>query len=278
MSRIQNILDKADRDGVLHRVRAVADVAPEPATATTMIDADPPFMARISIPTDAPAATAVPGATAVRVVHGAHLSPALVAATAANGAVAEQYRALRTRLLQGDQRACHVLMVTSPGPREGKSLTTSNLGLTMAQEFQRRSCIVDADLRSPEIGRLFGIPDGPGLSDVLVGNAALEDALVMLEDQNLTILPAGHAAAHPAELLATTAMRRLLDQLRSQFDRIVIDTPSANPLADVGILAPLVDSVVLVVRAGVTSTPSIHDAIASIDATKLLGIVLNEAQ
>ena len=72
-------------------------------------------------------------------------------------------------------------------------------------------------------------------------------------------------------------MRRLLDTLRSQFDRIVIDAPAAAPLADVGILTPLVDSVLLVVRAGVTSKPAIQDAINSIDQAKLLGVVLNEA-
>ena len=147
----------------------------------------------------------------------------------------------------------------------------------MAQEYQRRACIVDADLRAPQIARLFGLPEGPGLSDVLLGTAQLEDALVTLEEYQITILPAGRAATHPAELLGTTAMRRTFEALRSQFDRIVVDTPSVNPLADVGILTPLVDSVVLVVRAGLTETPAIHDALATIDAGKLLGIVLNEA-
>jgi Mrp family chromosome partitioning ATPase len=71
-------------------------------------------------------------------------------------------------------------------------------------------------------------------------------------------------------------MRRLVDTLQSQFDRVIIDAPAAAPLADVGILTPLVDSVLLVVRAGVTSRPAIHDAVASIDDAKLLGIVLNE--
>ena len=72
-------------------------------------------------------------------------------------------------------------------------------------------------------------------------------------------------------------MRRTLEALRSRFDRIVIDSPAATPLADVGILSPLVDGVVLIVRAGVTSKPAIHDAIAAVDAGKLMGIVLNEA-
>ena len=112
---------------------------------------------------------------------------------------------------------------------------------------------------------------------MLLGTAQLEEALVTIEEYQITVLPAGRAATHPAELLGTTTMRRTLEALRSQFDRVVIDTPAANPLADVGILTPLVDSVVLVVRAGVTETPAIHDALATIDEAKLLGIVLNEA-
>jgi Mrp family chromosome partitioning ATPase len=72
-------------------------------------------------------------------------------------------------------------------------------------------------------------------------------------------------------------MRRTIEALRSRFDCILIDAPTALPLADVGILTPLVDSVVMVVRAGVTSKPAIHDAVASIEDAKLLGLVLNEA-
>jgi polysaccharide biosynthesis transport protein len=147
----------------------------------------------------------------------------------------------------------------------------------MAQDYQRRICVVDADLRHPQLQRLFGLPDGPGLSDVLAGEATLEEALVTVEDHQITILPAGRTPARPAELLGTTAMRRTLETLRSQFDRVVMDAPAATPLADVGILTPLVDSVLLVVRSGTTSKPAIHDAVAAIDASKLLGVVLNEA-
>ena len=99
----------------------------------------------------------------------------------------------------------------------------------------------------------------------------------MLDEHHITVLPAGDPAAHPAELLGTVTMRRMLDSLRSQFDRVVIDAPAAAPLADIGILTPLVDSVMLVVRAGITPKPAIQDAIAAIDHGKLLGVVLNEA-
>ena len=187
-------------------------------------------------------------------------------------------RALRTRVVHADNGTpVHVLLVTSPGRGEGKSVTAANLALTMAQEYQQRICVVDANLRHPQLHRLFDISEAPGLADVLLGRASLEDSLVAIEDHHITALPAGDPAAHPAELLGTVAMRRLLESLRSQFDRIVIDAPAAAPLADIGILTPLVDSVMLVVRAGITSKPAIQDAVAAVDHGKLLGVVLNEA-
>ena len=80
------------------------------------------------------------------------------------------------------------------------------------------------------------------------------------------MLPAGQPPAHPAELLGSTAMRRTIETLRSQFDRVIIDAPAAAPLADVGILTPLVDRVLLVVRAGMTTKPAIQEAVAASDA------------
>jgi capsular exopolysaccharide synthesis family protein len=211
-------------------------------------------------------------------VTGARLDPRLLPALAADATATEQYRALRTRILHADNGVpVSVVLVTSPGRAEGKTLTAANLGLTMAQEYQRRICIVDTDLRHPEIHRLFGLPEAPGLAEVLTGDAALEDALVTIEEHQLTVLPGGHTPGRPAELLGTVAMRRTIEALRSQFDRVLVDAAAASPLADVGILTPLVDAVLLVVRAGITSRPAIHDAVAAIDPSKLLGMVLNEA-
>lgn len=282
MSRIQNILDKAEREGAVRRLRtetAVAGVAEAtPAPSTTRVSAVP-SMADVRPPAHAASATGVAAAlTPSRIVANARLDPRLVTATSTDAVATEQYRALRTRILHADPAMpTHVVLVTSPGRGEGRSLTAGNLGLAMAQEWQRRICIVDADLRHPQMHRIFGLPDGPGLCDVLTGQATLEDALLTLEEHQVTILPAGNVPAHPAELLGTTAMRRTVDRLRTQFDRVVIDATSATPLADVSILAPLVDRVLVVVRAGVTTKPAIHDALAAIDSAKLLGLVLNEA-
>lgn len=282
MSRIQNILDKAERDGAVRRVR--------PDTAVATADAPPPASTRMVDPPRYASAHAAPppatdfGTTAVpapltpsRIVAGAHIDSRLVTHATSDTAVAEQYRALRTRIVHADPLSpVNVVMVTSPSRGAGKTLTAGNLAMTMAQEWQRRICIVDADLRHPQLHRLLGLPDGPGLCDVLSGQATLEEALVTLEEHQLTVLPAGHVPAHPAELLGTTAMRRTLETLRTQYDRIVIDAAPAAPLADVRILAPLVDRVLMVVRAGVTTKPDIHEAISTLEPAKLLGFVLND--
>jgi len=275
MSRIQNILDKAEREGAVRRIRPLAGpTLPAVAVVDPPVTLSPPPTVVAPEPDGSVAAASAP----MRVISGARLSPSLIAAVSPSGIAGEQYRALRTRIVHRETGGpVNVVLITSPGRGDGKSLTVANLGLAMAQEYQQRICVVDADFRSPQQHRLFGLPDAPGLSDVLTGRVSLEDALVALEEHHISVLPAGTRSAHPAELFGTTTMRRTLEALRLRFDRIVIDAPAAAPLADVGILTPLVDSIVLIVRAGITSKPAIHDAIAAVDAGKLLGIVLNEA-
>jgi capsular exopolysaccharide synthesis family protein len=286
MTRIQHILDKADRDGAVRRVRTDLPMNGSDPSAPPAPRPMPPAATAVPAYADlapqAPAASVAPPAPAPRapgrLVSGARLDPRLITAASTDTAAAEQYRALRTRIVHTDAMTpLHVLLITSAGRGEGKTLTAANLGLTMGQEWQRRICIVDADLRHPQLHRMFGLPDGPGLCDVIAGRATLEEALVTLEEYGVTVLPAGNVPAHPAELLGTTAMRRTLDTLRTQFDRVVLDAAPTTPLADVSILTPLVDRVLLVVRAGVTTKPAIHDAVSSLDASKLLGFVLNEA-
>lgn len=268
MSRIQSILEKAERDGSVRRVRNVGEHLPPPSSSPGVPAHDPGGLS---------SSLSEPRLASVNVVTGARLDPLLVAALAPSSTAAEQYRALRTRILHADiGSVVNVVMITSPGKAEGKTLTAANLALAMAQDFQRRVCVVDANLRKPMLHHVLGLTEGLGLADVLLGRAVLTDALVTLEEHEMTVLPAGGPAAHPAELLGSIAMRRTIDALRTNFDRVVIDAPATVPLADVGILAPLVDTVILIVRAGVTSKPAIQDAVSAIDEGKLLGIVLNE--
>jgi capsular exopolysaccharide synthesis family protein len=214
----------------------------------------------------------------LRQVVSSGFDPMLVAAVASHALAAEQYRTLRTRLvLLEEGRARRVLLVTSPAKGDGKSITAANLALTMAQEFNRKVVLVDADLRRPTVHTLLGIPQQPGLVDVLGGDVSLQDAIVELADVRLAVVPAGQPPIQPAELLGSSGMRRLLESLRSRFDRVIVDMPPVVPLADVGVLAPQCDGVLLVVRAGVTPKPLIERALGTFDAERLLGVVLNES-
>lgn len=272
MSRIQEILKKAERDGAVHRTRGTGSaahaVAERPAFAT------PESAAAGAAPTGA-----APPASTLQVRQvGVDLDPRLVAASAPQSLAAEQYRSLRTRVTRAENgRSYRTIIITSPNKGDGKSLTAANLALTMAQEFQQRVLLVDADMRRPSVHSLFGISETPGLSDVLMGGASIEDALVSVPDHRLTVLPSGIIPSHPAELLGSAAMRRVLDTLRTRFDRILVDMPPVAPLADVAIASPMVDGVLMIVRAGVTPKPAIERALAGLDMSKVLGLVLNDA-
>ena len=124
---------------------------------------------------------------------------------------------------------------------------------------------------------MFGLPPSPGLAEFLTGAAELKDVVKSLADHHLTVIPGGAVPMNPAELLGSTAMRRMLDHLRTRFDRVILDTPPVLPLADVAVLAPMVDGVLLVVRAGVTTRPAIENALRGFDSSRLVGVVLYES-
>ena len=276
MSRIQDILNKAEREGTARRTRALSDssiaMTQAPAPMSAPAPAPPPPAAWVN-PADAPALDhhSVGSATPTLDRH-------LVAATAPQSVAAEQYRLLRTRLKNAaNGRAVRTIVVTSPSMGDGKSVTAANLALTMAQEFHQRVLLIDADMRRPSVATLFGISQGPGLADVLMGAVELDGALVHFADQRLTVLPAGTPPGHPAELLGSSGMRRILDTLRTRFDAILIDMPPVAPVADVHVVSPLVDGILMIVRAGVTAKPAIERAISGLDVSKVLGLVLNEA-
>jgi capsular exopolysaccharide synthesis family protein len=277
MSRIQDILSKAERDGTTRRTRGLSDEGLTSPSATMVSRSQPPAYETGGSQAWTPAGTAAP-IEPDQTISTSTLDPRLVAALAPQSLAAEQYRSLRTRIRQAENgRAVRSIVVTSPNKGDGKSLTASNLALTMAQEFQQRVLLIDADLRRPAIHDLFGVPAGPGLADVLMGALELSQALVKVEHHHLTLLPAGSVPHHPAELLGSAAMRRVLDSLRARYDRILIDMPPVAPLADLHIVAPMADGLLMIVRAGVTPRPAIERALSGLDMSKVLGLVLNES-
>jgi capsular exopolysaccharide synthesis family protein len=280
MSRIQEILKKAEREGTVQRTRPLVADGPSGTAAAPAIALPAPWALAgreaHSAREAADASDAVPRA-ASRTATGT-LDSRLVAAFAPQSLAAEQYRSLRTRIKAAESgRSFRAIVVTSPNKGDGKSLTAGNLALTMAQEFQQRVLLIDADLRRPSLHHLFGIGETPGLSDVLMGGATLESALVEIPEHHLTVLPSGVVPVRPAELLGSAGMRRVLDTLRARYDRLILDMPPVAPLADVSIAAGMVDGILMIVRAGVTPKPAIERALAGLEVSKVIGLVLNDA-
>ena len=192
--------------------------------------------------------------------------------------MAESYRALRTSLLLSNLGAPpKVIMVTSALPQEGKTTTSINCAVVLAQKGIR-VLLIDADLRRPSIHKTLGMGPRSGLSNVLTGSATLEQAITRSTVlPNLSILPAGTPPPNPAELLASTNMRDVLEQLRGQYDHIVVDTPPTLSVTDAVVLSPRADAIVLVIRSGQTTKQALRrsrDILMQVNA-KVSGVLLN---
>ena len=192
--------------------------------------------------------------------------------------VAEAYRSLRTNLaFARADRDLRALVLTSPGPADGKSTTVANLAITFAQQGQR-TLLIDADLRRAVMDKTFSVNRSPGLTDVLIGTAALNTAVQETEVPNLHILGSGQFPPNPSELLGSPAMRRTLDEARSQFDIILFDSPPLLAVTDAAVLSTMVDGTILVVRMGSTAREAARRAVTQLRAVhaRLLGAVLND--
>ncbi len=194
--------------------------------------------------------------------------------------MAESYRALRTSLLLTSLGAPpKVILITSALPQEGKTTTSLNCGIVLAQKGSR-VLLMDADLRRPSIHKALGMGPRTGLSNVLTGGATVQQATVRSTVlPTLFVLPAGTPPPNPAELLASANMGDILAQLREQYDHIVIDTPPALSVTDAVIMSTRADAVVLVIRSGQTTKQALRrarDILARVNA-KVAGVLLNAA-
>ena len=192
--------------------------------------------------------------------------------------MAESYRALRTSLLLSNLGAPpKVIMVTSARPQEGKTTTSINTAIVLAQKGVR-VLLIDADLRRPSIHKTLGMGPRSGLSNVLTGSATLQQTIVTSPVlQNLFILPAGTAPPNPAELLASSNMKDLVAELRGQYDHIVVDTPPTLSVTDAVVLSSRADATILVIRSGQTTKQALRrsrDILMQVNA-HVAGVLLN---
>jgi len=191
---------------------------------------------------------------------------------------AEAFRQLRTNLqfveVTDDGRT---FVVTSSIPSEGKSSTSVNLAITLA-EAGARVLLIDGDLRRPKVAEYMGIEGSVGLTDHLIGRANLNDVVQPWGSGNLHVLPAGQVPPNPSELLGSKAMISLLATLDQQYETVIIDAPPLLPVTDAAILSKLVSGgAIMVVGSGKISKHQLEAAISSLDTVggRLIGIIMN---
>jgi len=195
--------------------------------------------------------------------------------------VSEEYRKLKSvvaKFVRQDGFR-NVIMVTSSVSSEGKSLTSLNLAITLAQEMDHTVLLVDADLRKPSIQTYLGMEPSKGVSDYLKGEMPLNDLLIKTGIGRLTLLPAGTPLKNPVELFSSQKMRDFVTEIKNRYhDRfIIIDTPPALPFAETRSICAFADGVLFVIREGQATPESIVEAMKSLDSSKLIGAVYNDA-
>jgi exopolysaccharide/PEP-CTERM locus tyrosine autokinase len=193
----------------------------------------------------------------------------------------EQFRKLRTQLLRLRlPQPPRTILVTSARAGEGKTLVSANLAAGIAHDFNAYALLVDSDLRNPSLGNWFGISNGYGLSDYLVGKKEISELLFKTEIERLRILLGGTLQDNPTELVGSARMEALIKELKSRYnDRyIIFDSTPLLATSEPEILSKLVDGILIVVRAGETPRETVKQAIASLEKEKILGVVLNDLQ
>jgi capsular exopolysaccharide synthesis family protein len=209
-------------------------------------------------------------------VSPSRVEPHLIAVSQPRSAYTEQFRSLRTKILEvGERMQMRAFVVTSAGIAEGKTLTALNLAWLLAQTEGVRALVIDSDLRRPCATDYLGIDAPLGLSEVLGGQLRLEDAIVRLEPSGLHLLPGGHPRDDVAELLSGPSYARLLSEVRRMFDYIIIDAPPLGIFTDANVLMSRADGGLLVVRAGKTRYSAVDKLLEQMPKERLLGVVLN---
>ncbi len=192
----------------------------------------------------------------------------LVSLTNPSCVIAEEYRSIRTGLLAKWENRRHLVhTITSATPQEGKTITSLNMGLIMSELHNRKTLVIEADLRLPQFKKLLNLPQSYGLVGVMRGEASFQDALLEVGPNGLHVLPAGTRVNNEAvQLLSSPQMSSMIKKLKREYDHVIIDTPPVVELADAGILGSQSDDVILIARMSRTPSTLIRQAIRTLES------------
>jgi len=191
--------------------------------------------------------------------------------------VREQFRSLAGALVDSArQSGTRVLLVASALAGEGKTLVSSNVAGTLSEALGLRVLLIDVDLRRPSIHSVFDLAPTPGLAESLGSNLEIAVPAIKVSPK-LSVVVAGQPPLDPTTIVAGTAMQRLLKQVATQFDWIILDSPPLDLVSDAALIAELADKVLVVVRAGETPYPAVLDVLKNLGSDRVVGVVLNQA-
>lgn len=192
--------------------------------------------------------------------------------------ISEQFRTLRTNLqFASVDNELRTILVSSSGPAEGKSSTIANLAIVYSQQG-KRVLLVDADLRKPTVHYTFGVDNLTGLSNILVGDILISDAVEKTEVEGLDVISCGPIPPNPSELLGSKRMEKFIDDAKNMYDIVLFDTPPVLAVTDAKILGNQCDGSMLVIRSKQTEYEAAKKSIEALSSTtaKFLGTILND--
>jgi protein-tyrosine kinase len=264
MSRVHDALRRAEQSGLLSPPAARTPVGGA-ATSTVAMDSGPTMTGLLEQVEEVPFRAAT--------------DSLLIDASRPHEAPMEEFRTLRTRLNHMKSlQPIYSVVVTSPSPAEGKSLSAANLALAESHLAGNSTLLCDFDFRRPLMHTMFGLDRSPGITDYLLGKAPLHQCIRKLAGTSLYVMPAGEAVINPLELLNLREVKLLMDRLPSVFNWIILDSPPLLFAADANLLSTLCHGTLLVVRIGHTTIDSVTRAMQSLCNNNVLGIVVNGAR
>jgi len=265
MSRVHDALRRAEQSGMLSPPAARPQNDGHGGAATAMLDGGPNLAGLLEQIEEVP--------------YRAATDSLLIDITRPHEAPMEEFRTLRTRLNHMKSlQPIHSIVVTSPSPAEGKSLSAANLALAESHLAGNSTLLADFDFRRPIVHTMFGLDRSPGITDYLLGKAPLHKCIKKIAGTTLYVMPAGEAVINPLELLNLREVKLLMDRLPSVFNWIILDSPPLLFAADANLLSTLCHGTLLVVRIGHTTIDSVTRATQSLCNNNVLGIVVNGAR